>query len=76
MRNHNNVLTAINLAVKEAGQAILFTSVVLAIGYLAFLICVNKGFAYFGFLSSVAMLTALLADLVLLPALLSRNKNA
>lgn len=71
MRKHNDVFKAISLTMQEVGQALIFTSVVLAIGYLVFLICVNKGFAYFGFLSSVAVLTALLSDLLLLPVLLS-----
>lgn len=75
MKKQNNVFTAISYTIKEAGQAIIFTSVVLAIGYLVFLFCVNKGFAYFGFLSSIAVLTALLSDLLLLPALLSIQKK-
>lgn len=66
-----NAYQALCLSIQESGQAIIFTSLVLAFGYLAFLICVNKGFAYFGFLSSAAVLTALLNDLILLPALLS-----
>jgi predicted RND superfamily exporter protein len=61
---------AIRNAMSEAGQAILFTSVILAVGYLIFLISVNKGFGYFGTLSSIAIATACLSDLVLLPALL------
>ena len=65
-----DVASAIAGAMREAGQAIVFTSLVLALGYLVFLVSVNKGFGYFGFLSSVAIMTALLADLVLLPALL------
>ncbi len=76
MKKHRNIFTSIRLAIREAGQAILFTSIVLAIGYLVFLICVNKGFAYFGFLSSVAMIAALFADLVLLPALLCCGDRA
>ena len=70
LKRGNNVSQALRLAIQESGQAVIFTSLVLAIGYLAFLICVNKGFAYFGFLSSMAVVSALLNDLILLPALL------
>jgi len=76
LQKGNSVEKAMNMTMKEAGQAIVFTSLVLAVGYLAFLICVNKGFAYFGFLSSVAVLTALLSDLVLLPAMLHLKGKA
>lgn len=61
---------AIHKAMSEVGQAILFTSVVLALGYLVFLISVNQGFVYFGFLSSIAITMAAVADLILLPAIL------
>lgn len=74
-QNGRPTASALDMAVREAGQAIVFTSLVLAVGYLAFLVCVNKGFAYFGFLSSVAVLTALLTDLVLLPAMLTLRKE-
>ncbi len=63
---------------REAGQAIVFTSLVLAFGFLVFLFSSNKGFSYFGILSAVSILTATIADLLLLPALLfvvERNRQ-
>jgi len=69
-KKSGNVEKAISNAMKEAGQAIIFTSLVLAAGYLVFLIAVNKGFGYFGILCSIAVITATIADLLLLPALL------
>lgn len=65
-----DVTRSIQNTMDEAGPAILFTSVVLALGYLVFLFSVNKGFAYFGFLSSIAITTTCIADLILLPAIL------
>ncbi len=65
-----DVRQAILHAYREAGQAIVFTSLVLSIGFLVFLFSSNMGFSYFGILSAVSILAATVADLVLLPALL------
>ncbi len=65
-----DVQESLRAAMSEAGQAIVFTSLVLAVGYLIFLGSSNLGFAYFGFVSSIAIIAAAAADLVLLPALL------
>lgn len=70
MQHHGNVKEAILIAYREAGQAIVFTSLVLAFGFLVFLFSSNKGFSYFGILSAVSIFTATVADLILLPALL------
>lgn len=67
---NGDVIQAIIHAYREAGQAIIFTSLVLAIGFLVFLFSSNKGFSYFGLLSAVSIFAATIADLVLLPALL------
>ncbi|MBU2514695.1 MMPL family transporter [bacterium] len=70
MQSSNDVKQSIIHAYREAGQAIIFTSLVLSIGFLVFLFSSNKGFSYFGILSAVSIITATLADLILLPALL------
>lgn len=70
MQNHNDIRKAIQNTIREAGQAIVFTSVILSVGFLSYLLSVGKGFIYFGIFSGIAMFTALLADLFLLPAML------
>lgn len=65
-----NVSIAISNTMKEAGQAIIFTSIVLSIGYLIFLIAINQGFGYFGILCSISIFTATICDLIFLPAIL------
>ncbi|MBU3916063.1 MMPL family transporter, partial [bacterium] len=62
-------IKSIILALREAGQAIIFSTVILVIGFLALIISVHQGMANFGVLSAVAFCSALLADLFLLPSL-------
>ncbi len=70
MSEHGNMEQAIQKTSNEVGQAIIFTSVILSLGFLIFLGSSNTGFIHFGLLSALAMVTALLADLFLLPALI------
>jgi uncharacterized protein len=64
-----NIKAAIQLTIREAGQAITFTSIVLSLGFLIFLFCPHTALKNFGILSSLAILVALITDLLLLPAL-------
>jgi hypothetical protein len=61
---------AIAVSLKEVGQAMMFTSFILAGGFLVFLASVYIPFNKFGILSGGAIISALLADLFLLPSLL------
>ena len=70
MQQHGDIRTAILASIREAGQAIVFTSIILAVGFQSYVFSVSMGFVYFGIFSGIAMLTALLADLFLLPAML------
>ncbi|MDG2308494.1 MAG: MMPL family transporter [Candidatus Binatia bacterium] len=63
------------LALAETGRAIIGTSVALAIGFLLLLLSPWKSIASFGLVSAVVIATALLAALVVLPALLSYNEG-
>lgn len=72
MSIHGNTQKAIVHAFREAGQAIVFTSLVLSIGFLIFLMSENKGFSYFGLISAVSIMSAMIADLTLLPAILHK----
>jgi len=64
-------LEAIKTTLREVGQAMIFTSVILTTGFLIFLPSIYVPFRNFGILSAVAISSALLADLFFLPALLT-----
>ncbi len=66
----SSVTASIRRSLREVGQAITFTSVILIVGFLALLFSVHQGLSNFGVLAAVAFSSALLADLLLLPALL------
>lgn len=61
---------AVEMSIKEVGQAMMFTSIILAGGFLIFLASVYIPFTKFGILSGGAIASALFADLFLTPALL------
>jgi hypothetical protein len=61
---------AIHSAMVHVGQAMFYTSIVLSVGFLVFILSVHAGMTNFGILSSIAMFTALLADVFLLPAMI------
>ncbi len=61
---------AISRTISEVGQAITFTSVILVFGFLVLTTSNHQGMVHFGMLIGVAFGTAVLADLLLLPALL------
>ncbi|MCP4749568.1 MAG: MMPL family transporter [Proteobacteria bacterium] len=70
VQKHGDVKKACRMAFQEAGQAIVFTSLILSSGFLMFMMSINMGFVFFGMFSSIAIMSALLADLFLLPAML------
>ncbi len=70
METHSNTRMAIIHTFREVGQAIVFTSLVLSIGFFMFLASKNQGFFYFGTLNAIAVSVAVIADLILLPAVL------
>lgn len=61
---------AIKTTMREVGQAMIFTSVILSAGFLIFLPSIYVPFRNFGMLSAIAISSALIADLLFLPALL------
>lgn len=73
LRNCANSMTstdAIQSALKSVGPAVVFTTIMATAGFASLMISNFLPICYFGFFSSVAMLIALLADILLLPALL------
>ena len=71
LQKGGDINSAIISTFREVGQAIVFTSLILAGAFLCFLGLDHNGLKNFGILSAAAITTALLADLFLLPALLS-----
>lgn len=55
--------------IREVGQAIVFTTLIIVLGFLVQTSSSHQGMANFGFLTAIAFISALLADLILLPAL-------
>ncbi len=77
MQDHGDTRLATVNSIRESGQAIIITSLVLSVGFLIFTASSNLGFVYFGLLNTIAILTAVITDLVLLPVILraSEKKN-
>ena len=61
--------SAATMALREAGQAVTFTSLILGLGFLVFILSFHQGISNFGIFSALAIFAALLADLFFLPAL-------
>ncbi|MDH5218921.1 MAG: MMPL family transporter, partial [Gammaproteobacteria bacterium] len=70
VQKHGDVYRGIQIAFREVGQAIAFTSIILAVAFMAMAWMDHQGLKNFGILSSITIITALLAELFLLPALL------
>ena len=62
---------SMKIAAAQSGGTLLMTSVVLALGFLVLGLADIRSVAWFGFLTSFAMIAAILTDLLLLPALIS-----
>lgn len=76
---HGNVKQAINETLLTSGRAILITSIVLTCGFFIFSVSLLNNLQAFGLLTGMTIFTALIADLFLLPALLTllyANKKA
>lgn len=63
------VVAAIHDAVREVGQAVVSTSLALAVGFGALALSPWASVAHFGLISAIAILAALVTDLLVLPAL-------
>lgn len=72
---HGNINEAIIETFREVGQAITFTSFILAAAFLSFALLDHQGIKHFGLLSSAAIMAALAGDLFLLPALLKATNT-
>jgi predicted RND superfamily exporter protein len=70
MERTQNIAKATINSIREAGQAIAFTSIILSAGFLVFILSFHNGLSNFGIFAAIAVLTALISDLFLLPALI------
>ncbi len=67
---HANVEIAVRKTLETTGQALLFTSIVLALGFAIYTQAYLTNLFYFGLLTALTIVFAFLADIVLAPALL------
>jgi predicted RND superfamily exporter protein len=74
-RRHASMSDALSAAVDSAGQSILITTLALGLGFLVYGLAEVKSIVWFGVFVSFAMVSALLADLMLLPALIMRGRS-
>ncbi len=65
-----DIVRSIRNTIREVGQAIAFTSLVLGLGFLMLAFSSNTSFIKVGIFGSLAIFAALLCDLLLLPALI------
>ena len=69
MEKSKDITIGVIKSIREAGQAISFTSLILSAGFLVFILSFHNGLSHFGIFASIAIMTALMCDLFLLPAL-------
>ena len=69
LNEFGTVTDAISHTISEVGQAISFSTIILVLGFLTLVVSTHMGMARFGYLTAVAFVSALLADLLLLPAI-------
>ncbi len=75
MEEDDDIDAAIVRSFREVGQAITFTSLILIGSFICFAFLDHAGLKNFGILASLAMITALAGDLLLLPALLKATRT-
>jgi predicted RND superfamily exporter protein len=66
-----DVKESIQMTLRSTGQALLYTSVVLAAGFFIYTFASMRNLLNFGFLTGLTIILAFLADLILAPALLT-----
>ena len=70
MSRLNDHTQAVEAAVRGVGRALLSTTLVLSLGFLVLGLAQIRSVSWFGVLMSMAMVCALLGDLVMLPAMI------
>ena len=65
-----NAVAAAETTIREAGPSVVLTSLVVGAGFAVMIAASTTGIAYFGLVATLAIIGALIADLLLLPLLL------
>jgi len=74
MNEYNDQEKALQITFIETGKAIIFTSIILFFGFLVLLFSANQPSVVIGLLISVTLVSAIIADLVILPVILRKFK--
>ena len=75
---YNNVDKAVEATLLTTGRAMIVTTIVLSFGFFVFMGASMSNIFNFGVLTAIAVITALLADFFLVPAIMTliiKNKN-
>ena len=75
-QEHRSCEHAIHIATQHAGRAMVTTSAILTIGFLNYCLGSNAAIFRFGFLTALTVVSALLIDLIVLPAFLRIRYDA
>jgi predicted RND superfamily exporter protein len=67
---HGDIRRALETTIRDAGQSVIFTSLILGLGFGAMAFASDSGVANLGIFGALAMLVGVLNDLFLLPALI------
>ena len=70
MSKTRSIGKALDSAIKEVGQAVMFTTMVIGLGFAVLSFSDHLGIAKVGFFGSMAIFVALLCDLFLIPAMI------
>ena len=70
--HNNNVHKAVSAAVQETGLSMIYTSIILFVGFSLFILSNFEGTFYLGILTSITIIVAIIANLILLPSILFR----
>jgi len=71
-RRGDNIQTSLEYVMQYAGSAIIFTTLILSVAFLIFVFSQFLPNVNFGIVTAVALIIAVLVDLLMLPAILSR----
>ncbi len=74
-RRGENIEESLSYVMQYAGSAIIFTTVILSVAFLIFIFSQFLPNVNFGIVTAVALIIAVLVDLLMLPAILSRFDN-
>jgi len=75
-KNGDNVQQAISDTLSEMGLSMVYTAIILFLGFIIFTASSFQGTFYLGLLTSITIIIALLANMVLLPSVLMNGHKA